>query len=336
MMRVRPGYMSSFRCLADRCTDSCCIGWEIDIDEETLAYYESMSGAIGNKLRENIEKQKDSAYFKLTKKERCPFLNAQNLCEIILELGEDHICQICTDHPRYYDWMASRMEEGIGLACEEAARLILDSPMALESEGEEEKEGSKQELLRERYLLAVRDEILERISKATDYKELEQKLVQEVSKMQIAYKSWCEKHELAYEGPAKASILLRSYKELIKRYKELEINQPKWRKLLEEMEEDPKLFRDILYEKNENVQSGYRHLLYYFVYRYFMQARYDDDLVGKLRLALYSIRMMEAQDAYIVSQKGRLTKWERICNYKLYSQEIEYCEDNVIAIADML
>ncbi|MCR5666474.1 MAG: flagellin lysine-N-methylase [Eubacterium sp.] len=337
MIRVRPGYMSSFHCLAGACTDSCCIGWEIDIDEETLAYYESQSGAIGKKLRENIERDKDSAYFKLTSNERCPFLNAQNLCEIILELGEEHICQICTDHPRFYDWMASRTEEGIGLACEEAARLILESPMELVSETiEGEEEGSEEELLREKYLLKARGQMLETISKATDYENIERDMVRMASQMQLAYESWCEKQEIAYEGPEDTKIMLKSYEDLIKEYKSLEINKPLWRELLEKMEGTRFCGRDQLYEACKDLQDGYLHLLYYFIYRYFMQARYDDDIAGKVRLALYSIRMMEALDADSYKQKGSLTMWDRICNYKLYSQEIEYCEDNVIAISDML
>ena len=31
-----PDYYSEFSCIADKCSDNCCIGWEIDIDENSL------------------------------------------------------------------------------------------------------------------------------------------------------------------------------------------------------------------------------------------------------------------------------------------------------------
>ena len=36
MLTVYPDYYSAFRCIAGACKHSCCIGWEIDIDEESL------------------------------------------------------------------------------------------------------------------------------------------------------------------------------------------------------------------------------------------------------------------------------------------------------------
>ena len=48
------GY-EQFRCLMSRCTHTCCAGWEIDIDGDTLARYRRTGGDIGKKLREKID-----------------------------------------------------------------------------------------------------------------------------------------------------------------------------------------------------------------------------------------------------------------------------------------
>ena len=40
MIMLVPNYYKDFLCIADKCRHSCCIGWEIDIDEETLEFYE--------------------------------------------------------------------------------------------------------------------------------------------------------------------------------------------------------------------------------------------------------------------------------------------------------
>lgn len=60
------------------------------------------------------------------KEERCPFLNKAHLCDLILELSEDALCDICREHPRFYDWFEGVTEVGLGLCCEEAARLLLE------------------------------------------------------------------------------------------------------------------------------------------------------------------------------------------------------------------
>ena len=36
---VMPDYSEGFRCIAGKCRHSCCIGWEIDIDEKTYEKY---------------------------------------------------------------------------------------------------------------------------------------------------------------------------------------------------------------------------------------------------------------------------------------------------------
>lgn len=127
-----PSYYKDFQCIADRCQHTCCAGWEIDIDEDSLARFQNMTGEIGARLKANIEM--DSVpHFRLQPGDRCPFLRGDGLCDLILECGEDVLCQICTDHPRFRNFWTGRVEVGLGLACEEAARLILgqETPMRL-------------------------------------------------------------------------------------------------------------------------------------------------------------------------------------------------------------
>ena len=128
MKLIAPNYYKKFHCIADKCTHSCCsAGWEIDIDENTLNYYNSIEGEFGNKLKQNIINNSDntSKCFKLCENNNCPFLNSNKLCEIYINLGEEHLCNICTEHPRFYEWFENCKEVGIGLCCEEAARIIL-------------------------------------------------------------------------------------------------------------------------------------------------------------------------------------------------------------------
>ncbi|WP_294150117.1 flagellin lysine-N-methylase [uncultured Clostridium sp.] len=161
----KPDYFDRFRCTASACSDNCCIGWEIDIDEKTAGRYKNVSGELGKKLREMISwlggeeiqteevqageppserkspSDREPPHF-ILQGERCPFLDRDNLCEIIRELGEESLCDICREHPRYYEWFDGLTEKGVGLCCEAAAGLILESSKKAEfvTELEEQQE----------------------------------------------------------------------------------------------------------------------------------------------------------------------------------------------------
>ena len=136
MTQLTPEYYSDFHCIADACRHCCCIGWEIDIDPDTADWYRELPGPLGERLRGCISWE-EQPHFTLTAEERCPLLEPSGLCSLILEAGEDSLCDICAEHPRFYNWYDDRVERGIGLCCEAAAALILGSrePFSLLAEG---------------------------------------------------------------------------------------------------------------------------------------------------------------------------------------------------------
>ncbi|MBQ9777596.1 MAG: flagellin lysine-N-methylase [Clostridia bacterium] len=125
MQILAPGYYKKFKCIADRCTHSCCVGWEIDVDPDTLAKYKSLQGKMGECIRASIAEDGDGAHFVLGVNDRCPHLDGRGLCNIIKTLGEGYLCEICREHPRFYNRVAGQLECGLGASCEAAAALIL-------------------------------------------------------------------------------------------------------------------------------------------------------------------------------------------------------------------
>ena len=114
-----PDYYTRFKCIAGKCRHSCCIGWEIDIDGDTYERYRNIPGEIGRRIIDNTAVNDGVASFVLGKDERGPFLNKDGLCDIILDLGEDALCQICTEHPRFHNLRGDGyIESGVGLCCE--------------------------------------------------------------------------------------------------------------------------------------------------------------------------------------------------------------------------
>ena len=120
-----PSYYKQFGCIKGECKHSCCIGWEIDIDDATLQKYASLEGEMGQRIRESISYEGD-VHFELSCG-RCPHLDGGGLCRIISSLGEDCISEICRLHPRFFNDTVRGREVGLGMSCEEACRIILSS-----------------------------------------------------------------------------------------------------------------------------------------------------------------------------------------------------------------
>ena len=138
MILRKPDFYDKFKCTASKCSDTCCVGWEIDIDEASQEAYRKIAGIFGDKLRTNIE----DGHFRLLPHDRCPFLDQNNLCEIYKNLGENSLCDICREHPRFVEVYGDIMERGLGLCCEEATRLLLEGkdPLTFTSEECDESE----------------------------------------------------------------------------------------------------------------------------------------------------------------------------------------------------
>ena len=126
MKYVAPSYYRDFECIASACRHSCCVGWEVDVDEGALALYGEMTHPYAEKIRDSIDTG-GTPHFRLDARERCPHLAENGLCNIITECGEQSLCLICRDHPRYRNFYEGVTELGLGLSCEEAARLALEN-----------------------------------------------------------------------------------------------------------------------------------------------------------------------------------------------------------------
>lgn len=292
-----PDYYNDFKCIASLCKHSCCIGWEIDIDDDTFHYYESIDSAFGKSLRENITKQDDCNCFKLTMNERCPFLNSRNLCDIILNLGEDALCQICSDHPRFRNFYSDRIEIGLGLCCEEAARLILTnknrmSLVEIDNDGDDI-------LCEEASFFAWRVSVFEYFYDNG---------VSITNKMSINDRTICSK-------------------EIIEKYLTLEVLDNKWKLLLEELVEEYDNIKETKIPKE--FEKCFEQLLMYFTYRHsaLMLCGIDKNIILKfikmstsIIYALCQLHISKSNDLYI----------DDIVEYsRMYSSEIEYSQENL-------
>lgn len=161
-----PSYYEEFHCIASSCKDSCCRGWCIDVDEDSREYYNRVEGRFGDKLRETLKEEKGNYFFPLKENGDCPFLLRNGLCEMICELGEETLCNVCASYPRMKRSYGNYAQYDLNASCEEAFRLILNWDGEIlrgreEMEGEEKLSPDKEKELV--HLLAFRSALWEEI-----------------------------------------------------------------------------------------------------------------------------------------------------------------------------
>ena len=136
-------YYGEFHCIGGICEDSCCENWEIDVDDASLKKYMKQGGEFGKRLRENT-RVKEKQF--INKGTRCPFLNEDNLCDIYIEMGEESLCETCTNFPRHIEEFDNLKEVSLTMSCPEASRIMLakKEKMAFScAEGTDEEYGLK-------------------------------------------------------------------------------------------------------------------------------------------------------------------------------------------------
>ena len=125
MISIYPTIYHAFQCKADQCENTCCQLWTIDIDEPTAERYHSMIGSLGESLRQAITVDDEGSHFIFSKAQpMCPLLNEKGLCKVVLELGEEGLCDTCHMHPRFYKYIEDLELCGVGLSCEASVELL--------------------------------------------------------------------------------------------------------------------------------------------------------------------------------------------------------------------
>ena len=124
MLITKPDYFDHFQCIADRCPDSCCKEWDVQVDEASAQAYRSLSGPLGDRLRDVLHTEDGETVMTIIDG-RCPMWRSDSLCRIQAELGESALCKTCREFPRLTHDYGDFLELQLELSCPEAAGMIL-------------------------------------------------------------------------------------------------------------------------------------------------------------------------------------------------------------------
>lgn len=291
MKLYAPSYYNYFKCIADKCKNSCCVDWEIDIDDASYEKYL----AIGKPLTDSITEREGVRCFAFAENGRCPHLNSDGLCSLIINYGEEYLADICREHPRFYHSIGERAEVGIGLVCEEAARLIITSKDAhfLEESGNVSSDYEKSEYV----TLAMRDEAIDTAISAEGDLEAKIKLLE-------------QKYSLDPD--------IHSLEDWLDILLTLEILDEEWKKLVSAAKQAHRS------DSAEKFDREFENLLTYFLFRHVSLSDSYCNLRARIAFSILSVRIIK----YLFERSERCDLDTLISLARLYSSEIEYSEDN--------
>lgn len=312
MKLTRPTFYDDFQCLAGACPDSCCQEWDVQVDNKSAERYLSLSGELGDKLRQKLKQDEHGEYYLEITDRRCPMWRADGLCDIQAQLGEGGLCKVCHEFPRLRHDYGDFVELGLELSCPEAARLILTTTpqplITVISSGGEEPEYDQEAM---NILLRTRKQALSLL----DAHPLSDALT---LLLLFGYRAQEELDggEAAFCDPDTELSLARqvaqagSAQVLQEFYLNLDILTPRWRSLLQ----NPHPRTDWPEELRAMARYG--------IERYWLQAVSDYDLICRVKMIIAA--------CLLVRSLGGST----LETAQLYSKEIENSADNVDAILD--
>lgn len=120
-------------------------------------------------------------------------------------------------------------------------------------------------------------------------------------------------------------------------YEDLEILDTAWKETLYSIREH---LKDLLLcgeEFNKEYKARayeYEHLAVYFLYRYFMQAVYQEDITSPVKFTVLSVLVIALSDRECYLRTGAFTIEDRYETARQYSKEIEYCTENMDRLAE--
>ena len=298
MIIVTPKYYKNFKCIAGDCPDSCCQGWEVDANDESLAYYKTLPDTLEIKQRIDSVLDKDefdNTIFRLAPKKRCPFLNDENLCDMHIAIGGEHTPITCRNFPRFiYDFGGTR-EIGISFSCPVAADLIYHSDESLSFDTEINSDLPTLNDIDAELFIKLKQartkafQIVQNSEKPLDKRLCE--LLDFAASLQNGIGEYCEGgNDIAFEEV----------------FNNPELINPEWQEKVRNIKQ--KSIENSL--ANENIAS-------YFIYKYFLLAVYDRDVLSKVKMAVIGVLI----NTYMGESAWTMHLWSKETEHSQYNMD---------------
>jgi len=376
MRYTKPHYFDDFKCVAGDCQDTCCAGWQIMIDDDTLERYGEERGAFRKRLMDGIDWQEGS-FFQCGG--RCSMLNEHNLCDLVIALGENALCETCGRYPRHVEEFEGVREWSLSLSCPVAAHMILESEKTAQLITVEDEDGDPlweefEEF--DTFLFTLLEDargvlfqmlenreisLEERMKRMLRMASQMQQCVDEnkLYEMENVIASYGEKgydskegeDDFSPESHRKEGLRFRELRRHFQVFYDLERLRDEWgevledagRVLYEEEESYCKIRQEFLQQYGENTalygqrEQFLENLLFFFLYTYFCGAVYDDWIYSKVALAVFSTIFVEEFVMCEWFLADKNSSWNRWVELAYrYAREVEHSDENLDILEEWL
>lgn len=297
MKIVKPTFYKNFKCIAGDCPDSCCQGWEVDADSDSLEYYKTLDNSLEIKKRIDFVLSKDefdNTIFTLAPKKRCPFLNEENLCDMHIAIGGEHTPYTCRTFPRFiYDFGATR-EIGISFSCPVASDMMYNTE-SFDFETEVNSDlPTLNDIDAEKYFLLYKGRA-EAYKIAKDKNKSIRERLNDLLDLGVLLQEKLFPYDEGGDDIAFFDV-----------FKNPELINPEWKEKVENF--SLKQVSDT--QSNENI-------LMYFLYKYLMQAVYDDDALSKIKMAVLGVLI----NTYFGEDSWTVHLWSKETEHSQYNMD---------------
>ena len=297
MRIVKPTFYKNFKCIAGDCPDSCCQGWEVDADSDSLEYYKTLDNSLEIKKRIDSVLSKDefdNTIFTLAPKKRCPFLNDENLCDMHIAIGGEHTPYTCRTFPRFiYDFGATR-EIGISFSCPVASDMMYNTE-SFDFETEVNSDlPTLNDIDAEKYFLLYKGRA-EAYKIAKDKNKSIRERLNDLLNLGVLLQEKLFPYDEGGDDIAFFDV-----------FKNPELINPEWKEKVENFS----LKQVSETQSNENI-------LMYFLYKYLMQAVYDDDALSKIKMAVLGVLI----NTYFGEDSWTVHLWSKETEHSQYNMD---------------
>lgn len=372
MRYVKPDYFDIFRCTADKCPDTCCAGWQIVIDDVSLERYMKDKSAFGSRLCNGIDWQ-ESAFIQYDR--RCSMLNDRNLCDLVIEKGEEWLCETCSRYPRHVEEFEGLREWSLSLSCPVAAELMLNRMKPIEFIMEEDEKSDPLEeefedfdfflftqledarnvmfkLVQNRKLsMEKRMHII--LMLARELQEcVDEERLYDMDELIRRYEDW---GDVDNQTDNEKEMKLVRFKQICQGFsylEQLERLREEWTAVLQETREtlydgDFEKYHEIYMSFQEEFGPGgsryqeweffQENLLIFFLYTYFCGAVYDDWIYSKAYFSVFSVTFIQE---FVMCRWFLADKYIDMQDYVelayRYAREVEHSDENLNFLEECL
>jgi lysine-N-methylase len=132
---IAPRYMSRFRCIADKCEDTCCGGLSVVVNEKDWKRFKVVAQQAGVESVPDTPAPRGQGFELPTRKDGyCVFLDTQKFCMLHKAHGDTVLPTVCVTFPRYISKWGDQLKMGAGsFGCPEVVRQALLAEDAMDT-----------------------------------------------------------------------------------------------------------------------------------------------------------------------------------------------------------